>query len=497
MKELTRWLTIITMATILLVTAISSCSKKSDSLEYEAEKKLFKARKLKEELLSGPFRQEFFDKTINAYRKIVKTFKPEMKSSHLLKNIVVSSQLEMADLFYMAGQIDSALAGYRIAIKLAKDIPQARAGAIYTSAAIAEEAGKLQTAIDLYREFTEQFLIPINRKNIALIDRSYLIAPIKLAQLLRSSGKRKESKKWFEKAEKLYKNIISAVSDTTIKKTSHFNLLSTYLESRRWKDALNLAEELKKLYPDSKDVPSLDFIIAQIYRDGLNKREKAYDKFLSIRTAYPESKQAPLALLAAANIKKGEGNYKEAAKLYREIIKLYPDNSAIIEAEWQLAQLEEAQGNWVEASLRYKSIYSKYPASIQGLEAPIRIMKYYIARGQNDAARAAYEQALQHYSEIASKELPVESKLMAEEYAVRAMIELGDWEKAIERLTELPSRYPFYERFRGNYLYAASICEKELKDKNRAIEILKECVKKYPGTSLADEAEKQIERLGG
>ena len=77
------------------------------------------------------------------------------------------------------------------------------------------------------------------------------------------------------------------------------------------------------------------------------------------------------------------------------------------------------------------------------------------------------------------------------------MAEYKDWNKAVERLLELPDRYPFYEQFKGNYLYAASICEKELKDPERAKSILKKCMEKYPGTGLSAEAERQLKRLGG
>jgi len=490
-------LRLILIVSVLTVSFLLSCSRQNKSTEYSAEKMLFKARKMKEELTSTRFRQEFFDKTIAAYREIIEKFKGRMHDSSEVENIVVSAQLELAELYYRAGFVDSATANFKRAIALAKNVPKARAGAVYSVAAIAEELGNLSQAIDYYKRFHDEFLSPFDIKKVSSVDRGYLVAPIKLAQLNRVIGKEGESNAWLARAERLYRAIESSTKDTTLLKTARFNLLTTYLEGKRWKDALNLAKSLRQTYSSEKEAPSIEFIIAQIYRDGLGKTDEAYKAFLKIKEVYPKSQEAPLALIAAAAIAKGKKQNEDAERLYTEVIKNYPDNSAIIEAEWQLAQLEESLGKWVDASLRYKNLYSKYPASIQGLEAPIRIIKYYLSKGEKDAAKAAYEQAIEHYDNLVKKEIPVESRLMAEEYAVRAMAEYGDWRKAVERLIELPVKYPFYGQFKGNYLYAASICEKELKDREKAKEILKKCIENYPGTNLAREAEKQLNRLGG
>ena len=192
------------------------------------------------------------------------------------------------------------------------------------------------------------------------------------------------------------------------------------------------------------------------------------------------------------------GRYDEAQRLYQSVIDTFGDtDDQIVEASWQLARIAEARGNWVDASLHYKLIYTKYPGTIQGFEAPLRIANHYRARDESEAAASAYERAIEHYESLVSSQVSEEVRMMAEEYMIRAFAEQEKWQKAAERLLELPERYPRYPRFGENYLRAASIHERELNDPERAADILRDCMNRYPGTDLAAEAEKQYKRITG
>ncbi|HVO76611.1 MAG TPA: tetratricopeptide repeat protein, partial [Candidatus Bathyarchaeia archaeon] len=103
--------------------------------------------------------------------------------------------------------------------------------------------------------------------------------------------------------------------------------------------------------------------------------------------------------------------------------------------------------------------------------------------------------ALAHYDEIASPGRPTATRIMAEQYAVRALVEDKRWEEAAKRLVALPDRYPEYSPFRENYLQAASIYDKELGDRQRAEATLETCVARYPNTDLARAASKELARL--
>ncbi|MCX5752358.1 MAG: tetratricopeptide repeat protein, partial [Candidatus Krumholzibacteria bacterium] len=167
----------------------------------------------------------------------------------------------------------------------------------------------------------------------------------------------------------------------------------------------------------------------------------------------------------------------------------------VVEAQWQLAHLDELKGDPEAAALRYRSIYADYPETLQGFEAPLRIALMHRERGALDAAKAAINEALEHYERLLSGERPLATKIMAEQYVIRALTEDKRWKAAAERLTAIPDRYPDYSPFRENYLKAASIYEKELGDRETAIRVLETCAAKYPETELAGTALREIARL--
>jgi TolA-binding protein len=198
------------------------------------------------------------------------------------------------------------------------------------------------------------------------------------------------------------------------------------------------------------------------------------------------------------NIHLAREEYDRAQLAYSRIIEEYAGaGSETVEAMWQLAILEERRGNWVDASLHYKSVYTNFPTTIQGMEAPLRITAHYRRTGETEALAAAFERAIEHYTRLSSRQYDMTIRIIAEEYHVRALIEQERWEEAASRLLALPDRYPQYHRFKGNLLAAASIYETELKDPGRAATILRECISRYAGTRLADEAGKQLERIEG
>jgi TolA-binding protein len=193
-----------------------------------------------------------------------------------------------------------------------------------------------------------------------------------------------------------------------------------------------------------------------------------------------------------------ENKLDTAKSLYKRVIEEYPEaKSEAAEATWQLATIAEEQSDWLNAVLLYESIYIDYPGSPQGFEAPLRVANHYNESGEAAAANAAYGKAITHYNELISKYVDTSIKVTAENYIIRALTEQKQWSEAVERLLALPDRYPAYSRLRGNYLLAASIYEEELGDNAEAADVLRRCIEKYPKTALAEEAEKQLQRLEG
>ncbi len=481
---------------LIMVSAVifSSCEKKS--IEYQAEKELFEARKMRHELSSASLKSEFLTRTLDTYRGIVEKYRGRGGSSAALDTIVVAAQLEMAQLEYRTGMLDRAYQDFREAFAIAERIPSARANAIYSAAVISRELDDVESSLEHYREFYREFLAPGARPFRIELNRRYILAPIEIGHLYLEQGDREKAGEWYSASEELYSAIIQNGGYPNLREDAKLNRITALLQRQEWQEARKYLNKLEGEINSEEKIPALMYIRARIELNGFDNSREAIRILEEIARKYPQSREASSALVTAAGIKFREGNYTEATKFCRRILDDYSGRrNEAAEAIWMLAEMEEKSGNWLEASLHYKSLYQNHPLTLQGLEAPLRIAHHFAEAGEKDVAGDAYARAGEHYSELISESNSQGARIMAEKYLVRALTEEGRWEEAVTRLLELIDRYPGYRKFRGNYLRAASICEEKMNNPDRAAEILSECAERYPGSSLASEARKQLNRI--
>ncbi len=485
---------------VLCTIIFCCCAKKSPDMRYEAEKALYEARKLRSELSQQWITAgtEFLDNTLKAYRNIVASYANQMHGVEGLEVIVLSAQMELAEITFQAMMLPEARDEFEKAFDLAVNVPEARVTALYSAAYISEQIEEYQRALKLYKRFYEMYLKERETRRLARTNTQYFITPLKIAELSLYVGSEEEEKKRLEEAEVFYSDIIRNEGDPILLKAVRYNLLATYLHGKRWESALALLRELLTLYTEEDDKGALLFLEAKIYQEGLDETEKAFRLYKSIHEDHPGLPQAPNALLAAAALAKKLRRVNESKNLYETVLSEYRSTTGVAsEAEWQLAIIEEERGNWREASLKYKLIMREYPTTIQGMEAPLRIAQKYKRDNEPVAAEAAYQRAIESYEKLLSPQYSPTTKILAEEYIVRTYVEMERWQKAIDLLLALPDRYPGYKRFQMNFLTAASILEEKMEDKEAAVNLLERCIERYPETEAASEAANQIRRLGG
>jgi TolA-binding protein len=402
----------------------------------------------------------------------------------------------MAQLEFQTGMLEQAYRDFTEAIEMAGKIPSAEANAIYSAAVISRQLRDTESALEHYRQFYQSFLAPQARPFRIPLNSRYILAPIETGHIYLELDKRKEADRWYGAAEELYSAIIESGSYPGLVPEAKLNTVTAMLQQEDWNRARNYLRELKKETAGEEQVPALMYLEGRIELNGFENRDRAVALMREIAERFPESKEASSALVAAAGIRFREGKFDEAAALCRKVVSDYGrrDNE-VAEAVWMLAEINEKSGDWAAASLHYKSLYTNYPYTLQGLEAPLRIASHFAEGGETEVAADAYARAREHYRELIGESNSQGARLMVEKYLVRSLTEEGRWEEAVNRLLELTEEYPGYRNFRGNYLRAASIAEEKLNDRTRAAEILEECISRYPGTALAGEAEKQLDRI--
>jgi tetratricopeptide (TPR) repeat protein len=476
---------------------ISSCGKNGGkSITYKAEKALFRARKMRSNLSPTNVNSEFMTKTLQTYRDIVIEYKPFREKSRALDTLVITCQMELAQLEFHSGLLEKSREDFKTAISLSDSITAVKVNAIYSVALISDQLHDIQTAIEYYKKLYNEFLQTKTYSSIAALNIQYLKTPLKLGELYASSGEETEADKWYRKAEELFTHIIEKEKRPEYAKEAKFNKLTTLLQSKQWDKAKSYLQTLKKEYNSSEELPALLYVESQIELNGFNNKDKALKLLKQIEDKYPKADEAPRALLAAGGIKFRGNQYEEAKKLYNKVIEKYSGrDNEVVETTWMIAKIEEKNGNWVEAFLHYKSIYKKYPITIQGLEAPLKIASHFTETGEKTAAKNAFLNAREHYSKLTGDQYSRGVQLIAEEYLIKSLVTEKKWDKAVDQLLSLISKYPWYTPFRENFIRAALICENKLNDKKRAVTILNECIENFPESPLAEEAKKHLNRI--
>jgi TolA-binding protein len=493
-------MTALTVAAAAVLT-VAGCGGGRSDATYEAEKLLFNARKQASELSFPALSGEFLDRAVGSYRAVLERYAGDARRVDGMELIVVSAAMELAELEFRAERYGEARDDFLAAYDLAGNIPAARANALWSAGFISHLIGDDDDARKHYARFVGEFLTPERAMETARLNRRYLLTPVRIAEIEQEAGDTREADRSLKEAQRLFRLIIdkagTGAPEDDLAKEMRFNLLTVYLLGRRWDEAQAAVDSMKERYSGGAELPGLLMIEARIKLDGLHDTDGAISILRSIVADHPQSREAPTAMLTIGHALYARKEFRRAAEAYRELLDRYADQPypEIVEATWQLGRLEEAQGDWLDASLRFSSVYTDFPTTLQGMEAPLYIARHYRDAGESEAARAAYERAARHYQRLASERYNETIRVIAEEYLVRALAEQDRWEEAASSLIALPGRYPGYTRFMGNYLMAASIYENELGDDTRAVETLRLCVSRYPGTDLAAEAQRQIERI--
>ena len=242
---------------LALILLLQGCGNSDESPRYQAEKALFKARKMREDLASGAIKDPFLDRAIDSFGDIVKDYRDDMLEVEGLEEIVVSAQMDLAELEFRTGRYEASRKDFEEAITLAEGVPPARANAIYSCGVISEEMREPERAIEYYERFVEEYFTDDNFTQTASWNEQYLIVPLTIHKLYSGLGKKDEAVGWLGRTEKLYTQLIDSTDRETVRKGARYNLLTTYLEGKKWERAVEHIEELKHIYADGPDIPGL------------------------------------------------------------------------------------------------------------------------------------------------------------------------------------------------------------------------------------------------
>lgn len=180
---------------------------------------------------------------------------------------------------------------------------------------------------------------------------------------------------------------------------------------------------------------------------------------------------------------------KEFDKARAELLKIVQNfskyQSMSSKAIFSIGKIHELQGNWEAALEEYDKIMDLYPLSEIGITMPVYITSYYIKNNDPEEKDKVYRRSIRHFESLiniyeGTSIAPAVYDHLAGYYFFNKAIDeaFKTWDIIIDQYEQSPLAIKAY-------LAKASVYHDNLKDKEKAVEVLTECLKKHSDHKIA------------
>jgi len=483
---------------LLIGILMSGCSSEYSQANdlFMAEKMLYKAEKLKQEILSNleVATPQQYQQTENAYREIINTFGKRQKLTKEIQGILRRSWLTVAELYLARKKNDRAIKIYQEIIKSSPEDRELCGAAQFLIGRSYEQMNKLNEAIRAYQYVFKNY--PPVLGDTLLPNFNILQTPIYVARLYLRQGNRNMANQQYELARSYFNGVIKKWQNTEIAMAAEYQIALSYSDQRMWEKSIAILNNIVGKYRGKKQIPEIMYNLGQLYQQQLNRPRQAIQVFQQIIQNYPQGKNLGKVHLAIGAIYLQQKKYDIARQQFKQVLNNYSrDRTSCLAAQIAIAKSYELQNNWSKALNEYQWVINNYPQSAQALMMPMYIAEHYEKNRQNDLAKKAYEDAINRYQQIVNKYPATPLKALALDYTGASYMKLEKWSeaaKALEALLEmeLPPRQGI-----ATYLKLENIYEEKLNDVEKALEIYGKVLKKYPKISDASLIQNKAQQL--
>jgi tetratricopeptide (TPR) repeat protein len=224
-----------------------------------------------------------------------------------------------------------------------------------------------------------------------------------LAMSLSESGHSKEALPGLEKA-------FRRSSDAESKRMSGLELEHAYTGLKRDREAVQVALELNRLYPNDAEI---------LYQTG-----KIYGNFAFV-TMERLSQVAPTSVwrhLAAAEAHESQGSYTQAIQEYREVLRIEPNRPGVHFRIGRSLMGEYSQNQSPDDLLSaQKEFEQELQTDPDNANAAYELGEMYHKNGKIEDAQQYFERAILHYPDFAEAQLGLAAVLLTENHPEKAL----------------------------------------------------------------------------
>lgn len=224
--------------------------------------------------------------------------------------------------------------------------------------------------------------------------------------------------------------------------------------------------------------------------------QRALDAYKTVYEKYPDTAGAKRARVAIGSLYLIRKDFQNARDVFNKAVELYPDDKLIcLEARSGIAKSYENEGLWNNALTEYKSIIKDYAVTEAGLTLPLYIADHYAKEKDILGRDNAYNEAILHYTGLNEKYRNTLLGYRADELIVTCNMKKDDWSGAADALRKMIMDYPMAKTVPMSMRMLSDISVNRLKAPERALDVMKEFLARYPKHPLSGFVIKGIEVL--
>lgn len=484
----------------LIVVSVWGCGGSSpESRRFKAESELFELNKdwrelnIKPELVAKEDRVEIADRFValaNRHRDVAATSDTSEAGQAALQTraIVARALITAGDIH--AGLGEGALADslYGRVIDTYDDLPRMVAEAAIDRGVVAEGEGRLRDAAAAYARAVGRVMPSAEG---AGPERRIMPLPLHIARLrAQAAGDTlgESLAPYYKESRAYYEALAGRFAGQPLGIEARSRLVDAATDLGEWSEAIRqlrvLEGEIRGLAVEGHDLGEIRYAIAEAQR-RMGQADAGAATMESVLKDAPKSPLAPRALIALALYAEDRGRTPGALAYLERVPKEYPgaeDERAL--AMLARARIYERTGRWQEALELYRALPLEHPLSEPALLAPIEIVQHHSRTGDAEARGRALKDAEASFREFIERYPSQAYTILARAKLVEVLTTEKRYGEAVDELLVIAQAQKGKQAGVLSLLRAASLALTEMKDVDRALEILDRGSSWYEGSDL-------------
>lgn len=216
-------------------------------------------------------------------------------------------------------------------------------------------------------------------------------------------------------------------------------------------------------------------------------------EFRKILLIYPTGPRSADAQLKIGNLYNAQNKQDKAIDEYKKVIENFPNSTeASSRALFAIGGVYQIKGDDEKAKLYFNKALEDYPKTKVALDIPLYLARYYRVKEKHDESDTAYNDAINRYRSIIDENPDSAIGIYAIDYLVSCYGDRNRWQEAISVLGEIEDKYPQSASALKSLFVMGRIYEAHLKDKQKAEEVYKEMIERFPDSALSQSVKEYL-----